>query len=292
MKKYIFALLVLIITSNVQSQTEFLGFDQPFCPSPMDTTYSFVNYSGQSLEIFRNGVVVFGLYYYWNQFAYSCSDLIFINDSTGFMVYKAFPWVGSPYLRVAKTSDYGNTWTTILSENCLTTYQGLYIVNKNYAYLVGYSGCYNREQVIRCSDIPSMTIGLIYDPLITSDIYKTDTVFGNSLCNIDSLKIFVKNNLGDTIVYHINISQEPLPISVNELNTSQDITTIYPNPAKSNINIEHKMYRKTEIYNLNGEKILESHSSSINIEGIANGLYLLKIFDSKNNVFYTKLIKN
>ena len=63
---------------------------------------------------------------------------------------------------------------------------------------------------------------------------------------------------------------------------------LYPNPAHSILNIKsNSVVKQVSVFNVQGQKVLESTSSQINISKLSNGMYLIKIQDA-NGVETTK----
>lgn len=91
-----------------------------------------------------------------------------------------------------------------------------------------------------------------------------------------------------------------LDISYNTVSTDdldlQNEVTVTPNPFNDVINVEAEFTMKTiEIMNIVGEKMVSQSvlntNRSINTSTLQAGLYLIKIYDDKNNVVTKKLIK-
>ncbi len=79
-------------------------------------------------------------------------------------------------------------------------------------------------------------------------------------------------------------------LSVNNFETSS--FSLYPNPTTTEINIKSSSsFNKVTIYNFLGKKIIESSQSNINVENLSNGMYFLKIEDSKNDSVIKQFIK-
>jgi len=290
MRKIVFALLFLFATFKVSAQITFLGFDQPFCGSPLSLTYTYASYStggGSSAlhgyKIYRNGIEVFYFPGGSMSLSTSCIDLMFINDSTGFLV----EYIGGMGTRVKKTSDYGVSWISIGTSS--PGYKALYIINANFVYEVTSISSY--VFVARCSDVVAPQPYFINDDSVNTDVYKVDTVFNNSLCNIDSLNIFFTNSLGDTIDYHINLFYIPVAIGIDDLTPAKNKYSVYPNPAKNQIIVEGNSISQIEIYSIDGQKIATSFSSILDIESLSNGVYFLRILDSSGNIGNSKFIK-
>ena len=77
-----------------------------------------------------------------------------------------------------------------------------------------------------------------------------------------------------------------------KLNLKNNIQ-IFPNPASSTLNIKAEGNTITEIYDINGRKVMTSANKSIDIHHLGSGFYTVKIINSKNNSTVTshKLIK-
>ncbi len=289
MKNNILIILLLVLFFNfaVKSQTtSFLGFDHSTCSSPMLLSYT---YTSSPLKIYKNGVEVY-------DFGYSrlALDLKFIDDSTGFLVYYQNVGGGfAPYTVVQKTSDYGNSWTLIGISD--PGYKELYVINKNYAYLVCIPA--SIVEVTRCSDIdppsdlvyPPSCSEFICDYYVVSDIYKLDTIMGESLCFSDSLIISVLNSSNDTIKYHINWSF--IPVGIEELPDSKPQYIIYPNPAENKINIIGEAFVDGEIISIEGKKVKEFNSFTVDVDDLSEGVYIIKIQNSNQKTYSLKFCK-
>lgn len=97
-----------------------------------------------------------------------------------------------------------------------------------------------------------------------------------------------------TIKYRSEITADPTS-SIRSIDT--EALSIYPNPAVSFIQvrgIDHVANIKSlEVYSIIGKKILSKEVSNlsdlkVDVQNLDNGVYLVKLFDETNNVFYTK----
>ena len=69
--------------------------------------------------------------------------------------------------------------------------------------------------------------------------------------------------------------------------------TIYPNPTTSILNIEGNKQYYVEVYDLLGNKVLETQGNSINMEHLSTATYIVKALDKSNNEQKTyKVVKN
>lgn len=68
--------------------------------------------------------------------------------------------------------------------------------------------------------------------------------------------------------------------------------SIYPNPTSSILNIKSNIkINKLTVYNLRGQKVLESNLETINVSNLTSGIYMLQIMDEKGRTTIKKLIK-
>ncbi|EDM45241.1 hypothetical protein SCB49_05527, partial [unidentified eubacterium SCB49] len=67
---------------------------------------------------------------------------------------------------------------------------------------------------------------------------------------------------------------------------------LYPNPATTQITIKGDFEIATvEIYNLLGQKVMHSSSEILNIQDLANAMYLVNITDTNGNKAVKRFIK-
>ncbi|QTE21451.1 T9SS type A sorting domain-containing protein [Polaribacter cellanae] len=113
-----------------------------------------------------------------------------------------------------------------------------------------------------------------------SKVFGTTDLLGNQ-------RIF--NTTVDMGAYEFGSSS---PLSVNNF-LNDDKISIYPNPVSSIVNIKiNAEVKKAIIYNLQGQKIIESISDKIDISNFAKGVYMLKVISEKNGISTKKFIKN
>lgn len=85
-----------------------------------------------------------------------------------------------------------------------------------------------------------------------------------------------------------------IPVSIPEQKLTQIFT--YPNPSKDIVYINlPELTHKIEVYNINGEKVLQQvpnrQVAEINISSLSNGIYLVKIYCS-SGVINSRFVKN
>ena len=68
--------------------------------------------------------------------------------------------------------------------------------------------------------------------------------------------------------------------------------TLYPNPTSDVLNIDtNAIIESVEIFNMQGQKVITSKQKQITVSQLQDGVYLLRIKDSNNNVSTKKFIK-
>ena len=88
--------------------------------------------------------------------------------------------------------------------------------------------------------------------------------------------------------FEVNMTYVDLT-SVNENSQVADFK-VYPVPAETEIQIEAEGFQKAEIYSLSGQLMLESLCSTLDVSGLASGMYLVKIVDQTGNSEMQRLV--
>lgn len=284
-------LILFTLTQQTNAQTSFLGFDQEQCGIIKNHGYTFINLTRQcyshtaNYKVFLNGKLTYEkpcLNYTFNYVV----TLLFINDSTGFLIEKNS---GSNH-SVYKTKDYGKSWRYLGWGG--PTYWGFYLINEYNLYLItGANG--TGPLITRASDIDSK-YPQEYSKFFTTEneIMIEDTIYGNSFCNYDALNFKIKEG-ADTINYIIKLKNEPLT-TVSQIK-SETLLELYPNPADDFINLVSARFgiSNIRILNSSGINIKEFDDSNFNrlyIGDLKKGLYLIEL-KSGNNIQIGKFIK-
>ncbi len=295
--KYLFSIFLFLSVFHVNAQIQFIGLDHTVCPQPMSNIYSFSNFSIGSggsgtiygFDILKNGVVVHSESGQMSNGKH-CLDLVFINDSVGFLVY----YSGLSSNRVLRTGDYGVTWNDI--GGGAPNYFGLYVVNASLAYLVTQWNTPMQLYVARCSNIPgNMNPLFITDYSITSDVFVTDTLLSADLCNSDSLRIYVLNGT-DAVTYHINFHLMSTGTGTAYEIAQQGISVV-PNPAAHAFSLYMPANEVASVclFSLEGNliKCYDAPDDSFqrySLEGISDGMCILKVVTGKAEVFTSKML--
>lgn len=82
-------------------------------------------------------------------------------------------------------------------------------------------------------------------------------------------------------------------LSTNEFNTNNLKFNLYPNPSTDFVNISlDSEIKSVEIYSLQGQKVTASTEKEINVSGLSNGIYMVRVEDENGAIATQKLMKN
>ena len=97
-------------------------------------------------------------------------------------------------------------------------------------------------------------------------------------------EVFCRNN--KELV--LSVTNETL--SLDDLDTTS--FNLYPNPSKNLITVTGKTVTGIKVYDLNGRFVAYSKSNSLSIKNLNNGVYILKISNSRGEPIIRKVIKH
>jgi surface protein len=135
----------------------------------------------------------------------------------------------------------------------------------------------------------------------TSNVTNMSYMFYNALAfNQDISNWCVANITLEPTEFSTNsaLSQSYKPVwgtcptaSVDDQN--QLFISIYPNPTTSILNIDGGKDYQIKVYDLLGNKVLETQGNSVNMEHLSTATYIVKATDKSNNEELTyKVVKN
>jgi len=82
-------------------------------------------------------------------------------------------------------------------------------------------------------------------------------------------------------------------LAIEETTLPKEKLILFPNPTDSQLTINSDKIFKVEVYDLQGRKMLETNSTSIDFTELKTGIYLVNLFDDRNKIVSTyKVIKN
>ena len=75
----------------------------------------------------------------------------------------------------------------------------------------------------------------------------------------------------------VDIVYADITLSTNEM-TQNTAFNLYPNPANGMISVNGEGFEKAEIYNVAGQKVIESSDARIDVRALQAAVYMVKIF--------------
>jgi hypothetical protein len=152
--------------------------------------------------------------------------------------------------------------------NPLVSFDGSYM--RTQTYFVTYQWYYNG------SVIPGATSSSMH--AIANGNYKVAVTDTNGCQSMSDIYI-LSNYTGGT------------GVGVKNVNLDQQIR-IYPNPAANTVHIESPVTVRTAISSIDGKVLISKTSDNIDISGLADGVYIMRIYDENGTAVKTeKLVK-
>ena len=124
--------------------------------------------------------------------------------------------------------------------------------------------------------------------LVTSNpIFNEFEWFPNSNNDWASVNINLNNfsNLDGVIIKFRNVNQYENNLFLDNINISSNSTTlldeminsilVYPNPANKQINVNFEGFK--QIYNMLGERVIQTFDNKIDISNLSRGVYVIKL---------------
>ena len=88
----------------------------------------------------------------------------------------------------------------------------------------------------------------------------------------------------------ITASSANASLTIVEIATN-DFVKVYPNPTTDKLIIVSKNLQKSTLYNVSGQKVLESDRNELNVSQLPIGVYLLHTTNNQNQLSTFKIIK-
>jgi hypothetical protein len=289
MKKMIF--LLLLIPLKINAQWTYIERIDDSCTPVVTNNYTYSNYSsgahGAGYNILRNGVIVKS-----GSGQMGCCTASSLNVFTDSIVFIVINNAG--IFECYRTVDAGNTWTLFTKWADINT-ADITILNENTAFAISRGVYFDQKRISieRISNVRSRYLikDEIINPLIT-DVYLTDTIFGESYCpNIQTVGFKIQQN-GIDINYHIAIVKSPITAVDISLN---DQISIFPNPTSDIFTIESDDVYTIRMFNETGllisEKQLNKGNNVIDLSNSCKGLYIVNFYKNSNYFTTKKVIK-
>ncbi|AWA30230.1 hypothetical protein HYN48_09130 [Flavobacterium magnum] len=151
-----------------------------------------------------------------------------------------------------------------------------------------------------------------YDGL-TSQVFKNGVLLGstarswNTVNNADIFRLgltetgvggYFSGHLDDLKIYNYALSATEVSnlfvnntLSVPAVGVANTDVSIYPNPASGVVNISMEAGLKMiSVFSIQGQRVLTSDAKTVDVSGLAAGVYVIKIVDNNNRLVSKKLV--
>jgi len=188
--------------------------------------------------------------------------------------------------------DTGRTFMFINTPNMQFTNGTTYICTFYYKVVSGNLSKVEFNLVHTPSVFPQNLVVNEFTDLSTTVWKKGEFEFTSSTTENVQGFIYARGNAGSKVLIDNVSIYDISTLSISDFSDEQIKLSIYPNPATTVLHIDSNMeLNKITVYNLQGQKLSESTSNSVNVESLANGLYLLEIENTNKDVFTKRFIK-
>ena len=116
-------------------------------------------------------------------------------------------------------------------------------------------------------------------------------VWNNVLPTIDQINNTLTYDFTELVSFttvtasSVNATLSVEPVEIN------DFVKVYPNPATDYLFIKSNLNYKSTLYNVAGQRVLESSSKQLNVVDLPTGVYLLQLKSETNTISTFKIIK-
>jgi len=144
------------------------------------------------------------------------------------------------------------------------------------------------------------TITFAYDDDELNDIPEDDLVLETETAEgIWTNHPAIADETNNTLSYAFADALEFTRITASSANASltiveiaaNDFVKVYPNPTTDKLIIVSKNLQKSILYNVSGQKVLESDRNELNVSELSTGVYLLHTTNNQNQLSIFKIIK-
>lgn len=123
---------------------------------------------------------------------------------------------------------------------------------------------------------------------LNNELVATSTIFSQlPIVGVN----FLHNNYGGD-AYYDNIKINETDLSIGDVSTSQ--IDVYPNPVENDFTInlpQNEKIKSVEVYNVSGQKLLESTTAKTSVQLLSKGVYIVKIATENGKSYSKKIIK-
>ena len=124
------------------------------------------------------------------------------------------------------------------------------------------------------------------------EVLDTNGVWTSVSPDRDSDNNTLSYNFTDSVGFSkVTASSENARLTI-ETETLNDFVRVYPNPTTDILVIVSKTPQKATLFNITGQKVLESNAIELNVTNLPSGVYLLNLQNNQNQISTFRIIKN
>lgn len=178
--------------------------------------------------------------------------------------------------------DSGETWAPIL--------QGLDVKRIKHSPLNDgvVVGTVFSTEFVDASIVYSTDNGTSWDYVTSEDLHYAQSYGMDYVFEGNTIDAYIATTDLGVMKYQIdNVLGTHIPVSENAIG-------IYPNPATDRVTVfadKGTAIDSVSVYALTGQKVMESQSASLNVSGLGNGIYLVKVSTTSGKSYTQKLVK-
>jgi len=118
-----------------------------------------------------------------------------------------------------------------------------------------------------------------------------DGIWTNHPATVDKTNNTLSYAFADALEFtRITASSADASLTIVEIATN-DFVKVYPNPTTDKLIIVSKNLQKSILYNVSGQKVLESDRNELNVSELSTGVYVLHTTNNQNQLSTFKIIK-
>ena len=119
----------------------------------------------------------------------------------------------------------------------------------------------------------------------------TEGIWTNHAAIADETNNTLSYAFADALEFtRITASSANASLTIVEI-AANDFVKVYPNPTTDKLIIVSKNLQKSILYNVSGQKVLESDRNELNVSELSTGVYLLHTTNTQNQLSTFKIIK-
>ena len=131
--------------------------------------------------------------------------------------------------------------------------------------------------------------GIIESDLVLETL-SADGVWNSYDADVDDANNTLSYDFTDLEFTKITASSINASLTVEEIDKN-DFVKVYPNPTTDKLIIVSKNIKNSILYNINGQKVLETDRNELNVSQLPIGVYLLHTSNNQNQLSTFKIIK-